>query len=63
MMKGCDANPGSLICKAAQNYNISNIVLGRRSLGTVERMIVGSTSKYCFFFISIIIRLYRFSIR
>jgi nucleotide-binding universal stress UspA family protein len=46
MMKGSDSNPGSLICKAAKNYNISNIVLGRRTLGPVERFIVGSTSKY-----------------
>jgi len=46
MMKGTDSNPGSLICKVAQNYNISNIVLGRRNLGSVERFIVGSTSRY-----------------
>jgi len=46
MMKGCDSNPGSLICKAAQNYNITNVVMGRRSMGSVERFFVGSTSKY-----------------
>jgi len=46
MMKGTDDNPGVLICKAAKNYNVANIVLGRRSMGSVERFFVGSTSRY-----------------
>eukprot|EP01127_Copromyxa_protea_P021174 TRINITY_DN7208_c0_g1_i3.p2 TRINITY_DN7208_c0_g1~~TRINITY_DN7208_c0_g1_i3.p2 ORF type:complete len:141 (-),score=47.19 TRINITY_DN7208_c0_g1_i3:56-478(-) len=46
MMKGSDSNPGELICKAAEKYNITNIVMGRRSMGGIERFFVGSTSKY-----------------
>lgn len=46
MMKGTDNNPGNLICKAVKNYNIHHVVLGRRSLGGVQRFLVGSTSKY-----------------
>lgn len=62
MMKGCDANPGALICKAAQNYNITNIVLGRRTLGSVERFIVGSTSKYIFHLISFTLSAYNYCV-
>lgn len=46
MMKGSDSNPGSLLCKAGNNYNINTIVLGRRSMTGVQRFFVGSTSKY-----------------
>lgn len=46
MMKGSDSNPGNLICKAVTNYDITNVVIGRRSLGSVERFFVGSSSKY-----------------
>jgi hypothetical protein len=45
MMKGSDSNPGNLICKAVTNYDITTVVIGRRSLGSVERFFVGSSSK------------------
>jgi len=47
MMKGSENSPGSLLCKAVEQYNINNMVLGRRGLGTIHRFFVGSTSKYC----------------
>jgi len=46
MMKGTDSNPGALICKAAETCGISNIVIGRRNLGSIERFVEGSVSKY-----------------
>ena len=46
MMKGTDSNPGLLLCKAVKNYNVHQLVLGRRSMGGVQRFFVGSTSKY-----------------
>jgi len=46
MMKGADANPGNLICKAVTNYGITTVVMGRRSMGSVERFFVGSNSKF-----------------
>jgi len=46
MMKGSDPNAGQLLCKAVKNYNIHQMVLGRRSMGGFQRFIVGSTSKY-----------------
>jgi len=47
MMKGTDSNPGALLCKAVKNYSVHHLVLGRRSMGSVQRFFVGSTSKYC----------------
>jgi len=47
MMKGSESNAGSALCKAVKNFNIHTLVLGRRSMGSVERFFVGSTSKYC----------------
>jgi hypothetical protein len=46
MMKGSDNVPGDLICKAITKYDIDTVVIGRRSMGGVERFFVGSTSKY-----------------
>jgi len=49
MMQGTHASPGHLLVKAMKNFDISTVVLGRRSLGSVESMkraFVGSTSKY-----------------
>jgi len=46
MMKGADNNAGALLCKAVENYKINTLVIGRRSMGGVERFFVGSTSKY-----------------
>jgi hypothetical protein len=46
MMKGSDSNPGEMLCKAVLKYNIVTLVIGRRSMGGVERFFVGSTSRY-----------------
>jgi len=46
MMKGTDSDPGSLICKIANTYKVHTIVMGRRSMGAIERFFVGSNSKH-----------------
>jgi len=46
MMKGTNSNPGELICKAIENYDIDTCVIGRRGLGSFERFFSGSTSRY-----------------
>lgn len=45
-MKGTDSNPGALLVKAVENYKIDTVVIGRRGLGGIERLFVGSTSRY-----------------
>lgn len=45
MMKGTD-HPGELICRAVKQYGIHQCLVGRRDLGTMERLFAGSTSKY-----------------
>jgi nucleotide-binding universal stress UspA family protein len=46
MMKGSAPNAGELICKAVKQYNIHQVVTGRRDMGEVKRFFLGSTSKY-----------------
>jgi len=47
MMKGSAVNPGEMLSQAVERYEIDNLVMGRRSLGSLERWWVGSTSKFC----------------
>jgi len=48
IMKGSEGRAGALLCKAVDNYKIDNLVVGRRSDTTeMERLFLGSTSKYC----------------
>ena len=37
---------GRVICDVAKEKNASSIILGRRGLGTISRMLLGSTSDY-----------------
>jgi len=46
MMKGSSSNAGDLICRAVNQYNIHQVVTGRRDMGDVKRFFLGSTSKY-----------------
>jgi len=46
MMKGSAANAGELICKAVKQYNVHQVVTGRRDMGDLKRFFLGSTSKY-----------------
>jgi len=46
MMKGSSTNAGELICKAVKQYNIHQVVTGRREMGDFKRFFLGSTSKY-----------------
>lgn len=39
-------NAGELICHAAQVKKIDYIVIGRRGMGTLKRLLLGSVSKY-----------------
>jgi len=46
LMKGPDSDAGVILCKAVENHRINTLVIGRRSVGSVERYFLGSTSKY-----------------
>jgi len=39
-------SPGHLICEAAEKENATSIIMGQRGLGTISRMLLGSTSDY-----------------
>lgn len=39
-------HPGYALCKAAKDYKIDCMIVGRRSLGPIKRLITSSTSKY-----------------
>ena len=43
---GVGKHPGNAICAVAQKYNVDCLVLGRRGMGSLKRMMVGSTSDY-----------------
>jgi len=38
--------PGHLICETAKEEKAASIIMGRRGLGTISRMLLGSTSDY-----------------
>jgi nucleotide-binding universal stress UspA family protein len=42
-----DDHAGSALCKAATDHRVDCLVVGRRDLGTIQRLITFSTSKYC----------------
>jgi nucleotide-binding universal stress UspA family protein len=44
---GVSSHSGEMVCQTASAKGIDVVVIGRRGLGTVKRMIMGSTSKYC----------------
>jgi len=38
---------GEVICRAAEDKNIHMLILGRRGMGKIKRLFIGSTSRYC----------------
>eukprot|EP00026_Physarum_polycephalum_P012219 Phypoly_transcript_12504.p1 GENE.Phypoly_transcript_12504~~Phypoly_transcript_12504.p1 ORF type:complete len:254 (+),score=50.88 Phypoly_transcript_12504:36-764(+) len=44
---GTGGHAGEVICRAAEEKNIDVLVLGRRGLGRIKRLFIGSTSRYC----------------
>jgi len=46
LMKGSSSHSGELLCRAVKQYNIQNVVVGRRNLSGVQRFFAGSTSQY-----------------
>jgi len=46
LMKGASSHAGELLCRAVKQYNIHQVVVGRRSLSGIQRFFVGSTSQY-----------------
>jgi len=46
LMKGASSHAGELLCRAVKQYNIHNVVTGRRSLSSFRRFFQGSTSQY-----------------
>jgi len=47
LLKSNDGSPGPTLCKAVELFGIDQLIVGRRNLGTLKRLFVGSTSKYC----------------
>jgi Universal stress protein family len=41
------SDPGEAICSYAHKSNIDTLFLGRRGLGTIKRLFLGSVSRYC----------------
>jgi predicted Fe-Mo cluster-binding NifX family protein len=39
-------HPGEMICQAAKEKNIDTIVIGRRGMGALKRLLLGSVSRY-----------------
>jgi len=46
MIKGISSNVGEFICQAIKRCNIQHVVTGRRDMGDIKRIFMGSTSKY-----------------
>jgi len=46
LMKGSSSHSGELLCRAVKQYNIHNVLVGRRNLSGVQRFFSGSTSQY-----------------
>eukprot|EP01121_Diplochlamys_sp_Union-15-3_P012364 TRINITY_DN3695_c0_g1_i1.p1 TRINITY_DN3695_c0_g1~~TRINITY_DN3695_c0_g1_i1.p1 ORF type:complete len:276 (-),score=75.34 TRINITY_DN3695_c0_g1_i1:35-814(-) len=46
LLMGWSTHVGESLCKAIEEKNINNVVLGRRAMGTVKRFFVGSTTRY-----------------
>lgn len=43
---GYSSHAGELICHAVKERHIDYLAVGRRGMGTIKRMFIGSTSKY-----------------
>ncbi len=39
-------HPGEMICQAAKEKHVDTIVLGRRGMGAIKRLILGSVSRF-----------------
>jgi len=38
---------GEVICRAAEEKNVNNLLIGRRGMGKIKRIFIGSVSRYC----------------
>eukprot|EP01126_Amoeba_proteus_P029234 TRINITY_DN2881_c0_g1_i1.p1 TRINITY_DN2881_c0_g1~~TRINITY_DN2881_c0_g1_i1.p1 ORF type:complete len:151 (-),score=32.59 TRINITY_DN2881_c0_g1_i1:286-738(-) len=47
-MKVSGSSPGDLLCAISKQEEITNLVVGRKSKGSVERFLLGSVSRYKF---------------
>jgi len=47
LVKGIGNNFGEVLTDAVREYGIHQLVMGRRSLWSIQRLFVGSTSRYC----------------
>eukprot|EP01126_Amoeba_proteus_P029235 TRINITY_DN2881_c0_g2_i3.p1 TRINITY_DN2881_c0_g2~~TRINITY_DN2881_c0_g2_i3.p1 ORF type:complete len:165 (+),score=35.68 TRINITY_DN2881_c0_g2_i3:161-655(+) len=45
-MKVSGSSPGDLLCAISKQEEITNLVVGRKSKGSVERFLLGSVSRY-----------------
>jgi len=46
MIKGLSSNVGEFICQTTKRCNIQHVVTGRRDMGDIKRIFMGSTSKF-----------------
>jgi len=47
LLLGVSSHIGEMITQAADTKNVDFLVIGRRGMGKIKRLFVGSTSKYC----------------
>eukprot|EP00028_Trichosphaerium_sp_Am-I-7-wt_P002628 CAMPEP_0168528104 /NCGR_PEP_ID=MMETSP0405-20121227/13051_1 /TAXON_ID=498012 /ORGANISM="Trichosphaerium sp, Strain Am-I-7 wt" /LENGTH=210 /DNA_ID=CAMNT_0008551447 /DNA_START=639 /DNA_END=1271 /DNA_ORIENTATION=- len=47
LILGWNNHAGYGICEAVKEKNITTLVVGRRDIGSLTRMFIGSTTKYC----------------
>jgi len=47
---------GETICEAAQDMEVDVLIMGRKSVGAIERIMVGSCSKYLVFFYCLLVQ-------
>ena len=47
LILGVSNSPGEFLCNLVERYKIDYLLVGRRGLGKVERLLVGSASRYC----------------
>ena len=46
LLQGSSASAGKLLCRAVKEFDIAQLVIGRREMGTIHRFFSGSVSKY-----------------
>lgn len=48
-------NLGEVVCKVFKERKVDYVVMGLRGLGIVSRILVGSVSDYCLYYVSVLV--------